>query len=121
MKARNLLLATAALEVGAGVGLLAAPGLVTRLLGAASEGAGLLPARLAGAALLSLGVACWVERDAEAVPRGLVTGLLAYNALVPLVLVPTMFANGTHTAMGWSACATHTALAAWCALVLRGA
>jgi hypothetical protein len=71
------------MEAGTGVALLLSPSLVAALiLGGSLDGpAAPVVARLAGAALLAIGVACWLWR--EDVPgrasRGLVGALLLYN------------------------------------------
>ena len=73
------------LEAGAGLTLLVAPALVIAFLFGSSEIETAIPiGRLAGAALVSLGVACWGARhDAgSAASRAIVNGLLIYNAAV---------------------------------------
>jgi hypothetical protein len=63
MRSAALLKATAVLELATGIGLLAAPSLVTEVLPGQPLGASvpLLVARVAGAALLAIGLACWLE------------------------------------------------------------
>jgi thiol:disulfide interchange protein len=62
---KRFLVATAVLEFGAGLGLLAAPSvLAMRLLGAPLDTpAALAVARLGGVALLALATACWLARQ----------------------------------------------------------
>lgn len=58
----KLLRVSAIVEITAGIGLLAIPALLASLLlgSALDSAAGLAVARVAGAALVSLGVACWL-------------------------------------------------------------
>ena len=80
----------AVMEIGAGVALLVAPDLAIRLvLGSSAIEAGVALGRLAGGAVLSLGVACWLARHdgVSTASRALVSGMLTYNAaVVALVL-----------------------------------
>ena len=72
MNTTQFFVVTAVLEVGAGLALLLAPALVISLLvGPSAEiQTGVAIGRLAGAALLSLGAACWWARQtAAARPR----------------------------------------------------
>jgi hypothetical protein len=111
---------TAAIEVGAGLTLLVAPAVVLKLLfGPAVE---VFPAvgiaRLAGAALLSLGAACWWARHEEhsAASRALIGAMLIYNlAVVALVIVGALGALGP---LQWAAVVLHGAQAIWCARVV---
>jgi FtsH-binding integral membrane protein len=116
----HLFIVTAAIEVGAGLTLLAAPAVVIRLLfGSAVDvfpAAGI--ARLTGAALLSLGAACWWARHEErsAASRALVGALLIYNAAaVALVIVGALGALGP---LQWAAVVLHGALAIWCGWIV---
>ena len=76
---KRLLTVTAVIEAGAGLAFLVVPAVVVQLLlGADISGAGIPLGRVAGAALLVLGVACWVARgDAQSrAAKGLVTAML---------------------------------------------
>ena len=123
--ARTLLRTTAILEAATGIALLLAPELVAQLLLGTQllTAAALLVARIAGAALLAIGLSCWLEgRRPAAVPvSGLVAGLLAYNALVCALLGYAALVNGLRGLGLWPACALHLGLALWCARVIRRA
>jgi hypothetical protein len=87
---KPLLIVTAVLEAGIGIGLLAAPSVVARLLLGATLDApdALTVARVAGAALLALGFACWLAQpDTQScAARGVVSALVLYNLAAVLVL-----------------------------------
>jgi hypothetical protein len=71
---KKLLLITGVAEAATGLALLVVPSLVGRLLlGAELSGVSVVVARVAGIALLALGVGCWPG------PAGL--GMLTYNTL----------------------------------------
>jgi hypothetical protein len=77
---RLLLTLTAILEAATGLGLIAVPILVVRLLlGAELTGVAIPVACVAGIALLALGVGCWPGNTA-------LFGMLTYGALVTLYL-----------------------------------
>jgi len=81
----NTILMLAALaEAGTGVILLAYPPIVVRLLfGVEIAGAGIIMSRLAGIALLGLGVACWPGSSAFQP----LYGMLTYSTLAMLYLI----------------------------------
>jgi hypothetical protein len=114
---KTLLLVMAVLESGTGAALLAAPSdVVVGLAGAPLEApTGFLLARVAGAALLALGIACSLMPVGRAA-GALLLPMLVYNVAVAAVLIYArvvleLSGNGL-----WPAVVLHTALAAWCAL-----
>ena len=111
---------TAVLEVGAGLALLIAPALaITLVFGSSATEPAVALGRLAGAALLSLGAACWSARhDGEsAASRALVSGMLIYNAaVVALVLTGSLGSVGL---LLWVVTLVHGGMAFWCLWVLR--
>jgi hypothetical protein len=71
---KKLLIITGVAEAATGLALMVAPGLVGRmLLGADLTGVAAVVARVAGIALLALGVGCW--------PGPASLGMLTYNTL----------------------------------------
>jgi hypothetical protein len=118
----RLLKITALLEVPAGLGLIAAPVLVVRLLlGAEISGAALPLARVAGVALLALGIACWLASyDAQGCgARGVICGMAIYNLGTVLVLGIAGIASQSAGVLLWPAVILHAAMAVWCITTLR--
>jgi hypothetical protein len=120
MKALSIV--TAVLEVGAGLALLGFPSAVAMLLlGTPLEtSTALTVARVAGAGLLALGVACWFARsDMQShAALGLVAAMLIYNAAAVAVLAYAGTWLGLHGALLWPAVFLHAAMALWCAAYL---
>jgi len=114
---------TALLEAATGVALMAAPPLVVSLLlGVALDTpGGLRVAQVAGTALLSIALACWLARDdsASAAGRGVVTAVLLYNVLIVAVFTYSKLALGIAGIGLWPTVAAHTASGAWCVACLR--
>ena len=121
---KRLFTFTALIEIATGVALLASPGLVVlALLGSTPDApAALVVARLTGAALLSMGVACWVMRNEgnSRAGRGLVTALLVYNAAAVIVVAEARFGSGLRGPGLWPVVLVHTAMAGWCLSALQG-
>ena len=121
MNIKSLLTVTALIEGATGVALLVVPSVIVELL----LGAGLsspqsfVLGRIAGAALVSIGVACWLARRADAVVTGLVAGMLIYNVAVPVLLIYAAMADGMQGVALWPASILHVMLAVWCLLCLR--
>ena len=123
MATKNLLTVTALAEAPLGVTLIASPSFVTGLLLGASldSPAALIVGRVAGAALLSLGVACWLARDdgPSHAARGLIAALLLYNGATIALLA---YAGANVKLAGvllWPAVGLHAVLAVWCIACLR--
>lgn len=118
--ARLLFSVTGVVEAATGLALLIAPALVVQiLLGAAPDTpAGATAARVAGAALLSLAVACWLARDEleGKAARGLVTAMLFYNFAVVAILILGWLRHGIAGIAFWPVVAAHIALGVWCAV-----
>ena len=120
---KKLLIVTALVETAAGVTLLFSPPLVAALLLGASldAPAASIVARVAGAALFSLGGACWLARDdgPTRARRGLVAAILLYNCAAIAVLANAAAAAGLVGILMWPAVALHALLAVWCIACLR--
>jgi len=113
---------TAIIEAATGLALIAVPGIVVRLLlGAEISGASIPLGRVAGAALLALGVACWLARgDTQSrATRGLVVAMLMYNIVATAVLAFAGIGLGLHGVALWPAVVLHAVMAIWCIVCLR--
>lgn len=123
---KSLLIASAFIELGAGLGLLCFPVLVVNLLTGESIGppAALAVIRLGGAGLFSLGTACWTtQRDKQLrAARAVITGMLAYNIGAASVLAYAGIAHGLSQPVLWAAVVLHSVMTVWCAarLAIRG-
>ncbi len=122
---RVLLILTALLEAATGLCLLAVPApLDWVLLGGRFEAAASVAvARIAGGALLALGIACWfASNDTRSrAAYGVVTAMLVYNVTVAALLVYADVAKDAAGIALWPAVIAHTALAVWCAKCLAQA
>src|SRR5512132_3379665 len=118
----KLLSLSAIIEAATGLALIAVPAIVVRLLlGAEISGASMPLGRVAGAALLALGVACWLARDdtRSRTARGLVVAMLMYNIAATAVLAFAGIGLGLHGVALWPAVVLHAAMAVWCVACLR--
>jgi hypothetical protein len=100
---KGVLVLAAVGELSAGVALLIAPSLVGQwLFGAELTGVAMTVARVAGIALIALGVACW--------PGTPLDGMLTYNAAVTLFLAYVGVAGGSTGMLLWPAVVLHAIL-----------
>jgi len=122
---KNLLIVSAAVEVGAGIALLAVPLVIVGLLigNAPDSPTALAVARLAGAALVTLGLVCWfASRDSGSrAARGVVAAMLVYNLMAVAILLYARMGVGLGGPGTWPAIVAHAALAAWCLACVRRA
>jgi hypothetical protein len=122
MHRAHLFLVTALLEVGTGVSLLVLPSVPLALLLGVSVASPetLLVARVAGAALSAIGVACWLGRgDSEGSAQlGLLTGILIYDVAAAALLAYSGLVLSMAGIALWPAVVLHTALAVWCVACL---
>jgi hypothetical protein len=100
---KKALIFAAVAEAFTGLALLIVPSLVGRLLlGEEFTGIAIPVARMAGIALIALGIACW--------PGPALIGMLTYSALVMLYLAYLGFAVGLTGVFLWPAVALHIVL-----------
>ena len=119
----NLLLKlTAIIEAATGLGLIAVPAIVVRLLLAAEISGATIPlGRVAGVALLALGVASWLASydEQSCAARGLVSAMVLYNIGATLILALAGIGSGFVGIALWPAVILHAAMAVWCVGCLR--
>jgi hypothetical protein len=102
---KNVLIVTAVAEAATGLALLAVPSLVGQLLlGEGLTGAAIPVARVAGIALIALGIACW--------PGPPLVGMLTYSAAVTLYLFYVGLAEERTGILLWPAIILHAVLTA---------
>lgn len=119
---KTLLTVSAVIEFGAGLVLMSAPSpIAIILIGAPLDApAALVMARVAGAAVLSLGLACWLAReDAQSrAARGLTVAMLLYNIAVVAILASAGLGLAMHGQALWPGVALHVAMTIWCIAAL---
>jgi hypothetical protein len=120
MNRTYLLIVTAVVEAGTALILLALPSVLFRLLLGVEETSpeALFVGRITGAALLAIGVACWLGRFDSHSPAafGLLIGVLIYDsAAAGLLAYAGIFLSLAGIAL-WPAVVAHAALAGWCVM-----
>ncbi len=101
---KKMLTLAATGEAAMGLVLLVYPPIVVRLLfGADIAGAGIVMSRIAGIALIALGVGCWPGNTA-------LCGMLTYGALAALYLIYIGLAGEWVGSLLWPAVAIHAIL-----------
>jgi len=117
-----LLIITAVFEGTTGLALLVAPTIaVSILLGAELDSpTGLVVARIAGAALFALAIACWHARNGEryGIAAGVVTAMLIYNVFAAMIVTYAGVGLGLQSPLIWPVVVVHYVLAASCGAVL---
>ena len=109
---KKVLIFAAVGEAVTGLALLIVPSLVGQLLlGEELTGVAIPVARVAGIALIALGIACW--------PGPPLVGMLTYSTIVTLYLAYLGFADGPTGILLWPAVALHLVLSillgrSWC-------
>jgi hypothetical protein len=120
---RAVLTVTAVLEAATGLGILALPSVVSSLiLGSPFDSvAALVIARIAGVALLALGVACWMARQDEGAHavRGLVGAMALYNVGVLALLAHAALVWGASGIALWPIVVGHAVMGSWCIVSLK--
>jgi hypothetical protein len=120
---KHLFVMTAATEAATGLALLLSPSApISILLGSQLDTlTELVLGRVAGMALLALGVACWLARDdgKSRAGAGLIAAMLLYNTVATAILAYAgiglrMFGVGL-----WPAVLLHLTLVVWCFACLR--
>jgi hypothetical protein len=118
----NLLVVTALSEAGTGLLLLVWPPVLLALLLGVDQASPETTccARVAGAGLFAIGVACWIGRSDvhSSAQLGLLIGVLTYDVGAAVILAYTgLFVNLVGIAL-WPAVVLHAALAVWCVVCL---
>ncbi len=123
MFVNSLYVVTAVIEAGAGLALLCLPSSAAKLLLGTPllEPSACAVARVGGAGLLTIGVACWLARSdtQSSAARGLVSAMVIYNLAVVLVLGAAGLQFQQVGVILWPAVVLHTVMTAWCIVSLR--
>ncbi|MGB4771303.1 MAG: hypothetical protein WBP58_07585 [Chitinophagaceae bacterium] len=117
---KSFFTATAIIEALTGLGLAMVPATVAKsLLGRAlTEPEGVLVARLAGAALLTIAIACWFSRN-DPHSSAMVKAMLAFNVFAITLLVYAAVIEQVSGRGLWPAVVLHAVLLIWCLSILR--
>lgn len=119
---KTVLTITAILESGTGLVLIAVPSLLTQILFDVilETPAALAVVRIAGAALVSLGLACWLARNQiqSIAAKGLVIAMFLYNTVIALVLAYSAISSGLSGFGLWPAVLIHLSFGIWCVMSL---
>ena len=120
---KTLLLTKSAVETLTGVALALFPSLLISLfLGSPLETpAGTVVARMAGSALLALGIACWLARDnsESRAATGLIIALLLYDVAVVVIFLCARLGAGLWGIGFWPVVVLHSGLWGWSVVCLN--
>jgi hypothetical protein len=110
MTTKTLVMVSSTIEAATGLALIVDPGLVVRiLLGTGLFGGGIAVSRVAGVALLALGLACWPSEDDATAHT--TWALFTYNFLAAIYLGYLRTGGGFVSHVLWPVCALHALLA----------
>ncbi|MFT3883207.1 MAG: hypothetical protein QM703_26590 [Gemmatales bacterium] len=114
-----LLLVTALIEIPTGLAFLCLPSFPTELLLGVTltEPAAIVIARLAGLAILVIGIICHLARNDQSMAT--VVGMLIYNLGAAALLVYSGIALKLVGLLLWPAVVLHVVMAVWCMGCLR--
>lgn len=119
---KTLYATTAVIEAGAGLALMSFPSAAAELLlGAPLEApVALTVARVGGAGLLTLGIACWLARtDTQSrAARGLVSAMVIYNIGASIILGAAGIGAHLVGMVLWPAVLVHVTMTGWCLMSL---
>jgi hypothetical protein len=108
----RLVLLAALVEAAAGFILVIAPGLFASLIfGSDLAETGILVARLAGIALLTVALACWPANRTLTPPTNVVRALVFYNVVVAIYLADVAIGPKLSGPLLWPVVALHALLA----------
>ena len=115
---KKLLITTAIIEFTTGLILVFFPTVIAALLSGSSPDSpsALTVARVAGLALISLGIACWLSRNEKRgkAVNGLVTAMTVYNIGVIIVFIYSAISLGLSGIGLWPVVLVHLAMSVWC-------
>jgi hypothetical protein len=120
---KSLHIATAVLELGAGLALLFFPSETATIMagGILDTPVALTVARVGGSGLIALGLASWLARNESSsrADMALIAALLFFNFAVAAVLAYAGLALHLHGVALWPAVMVHTVMGLWCGASLR--
>lgn len=120
---KALLIVTAVLEAGTGLAFLLSTAVpVEFLLRTPLDTPGaLVVGRVTGAALLSLGVACWCARNdiRSRAATGVIMAMLSYNIAVVALLTDAGVRQKMIGIGLWPGVALHVGMAVWCGICIH--
>jgi len=120
---KRLLIVSAVIELGAGLALMCVPAAAAVLLlrSPLESSAAITLGRLAAAALLALGVACWLASTdvGSRAARGVVMAMTVYNLGAVVVLGLVGIQSPPVGVALWPAVVLHVIMTSWCVKALR--
>ncbi len=117
---KSFLTITALFEGATGLALAIMPSMVvSQLLGTPlTDESSVLLARLAGGALITIAIACWLFRN-HPKSIGLVLAMLVYNLFSTILLAYAGFVTKISGPGLWPAAAVHVGLLVWCVFLIK--